>query len=81
MCQGLVSVLRNPRMRPIWIFSTFLLLLLLAVVGASPWKRDLAEVCYNSNISVLFKLFVQAEAKADVDAGVDEEVARGAESI
>ena len=25
-----------------------LLLLILAVVGASPWKRDLKEVCYNS---------------------------------
>ena len=45
----LIRVLRNPRMRPIWLFSVILLLLILAVVGAtSPWKRALKEVCYNS---------------------------------
>ena len=49
MCSSvLVTVAQNPRMRPIWFFFLFLLLVMIAVVGASPWKRDVNQVSHNS---------------------------------
>ena len=50
------------------------------LLGNGTWQRFATTLI--SQPEVLFKLFVQAEAKADVDAEVeDEEVARGAESM
>ena len=47
--------------------------------GNGTWQRFATTLI--SRPELLFKLFVQAETKADVEAEVDEEVARGAESM
>ena len=51
------------------------------LLGNGTWQRFATTLI--SRPELLFKLFVQAETKADVDAEVDEdeEVARGAESM
>ena len=51
------------------------------LLGSGTWQRFATTLI--SRPELLFKLFVQAETKADVDAEVDEdeEVARGAESM
>ena len=47
--------------------------------GNGTWQRFATTLI--SRPELLFKLFVQAETKADVDEEVEEEVARGAESM
>ena len=49
------------------------------LLGSGTWQRFATTLI--SLPELLFKLFVQAETKADVDAEVEEEVARGAESM
>ena len=49
------------------------------LLGNGTWQRFATTLI--SQPEILFKLFVQAETKADVDAEVEEEVARGAESM
>ena len=49
------------------------------LLGSGTWQRFATTLI--SRPELLFKLFVQAETKADVDAEEDEEVARGAESM
>ena len=49
------------------------------LLGNGTWQRFATTLISWSEL--LFKLFVQAETKADVDAEVEEEVARGAESM
>ena len=49
------------------------------LLGNGTWQRFATNLISRSEL--LFKLFVQAETKADVDAEEEEEVARGAESM
>ena len=49
------------------------------LLGSGTWQRFATTLISRSEL--LFKLFVQAETKADVDAEEEEEVARGAESM
>ena len=83
LCMQLLTVLQNRRMRPIWIFSFLLLLLIVAVVGStSPWKSRLKEVCYNSlRNHVQAKKYVQDDDQQLEEKDEREDEERSARSM